>query len=75
MESANDNISKGTQFLEEGDFENALSCFEKALKERPNDPDILNKKGVTLRSMGRYQEAIQCFNQALEIDPRDKNAS
>ena len=49
--------------------------FEAALKLRPDDPDILNKKGVTLRSLGRYDEAVSCFTKSLEILPRDLTAS
>jgi tetratricopeptide (TPR) repeat protein len=66
---------KGKKLLEEGKFEDALGFFEQALLNNPNDPDLLNNKGVTLRSLGRYDEAIECFNKSLEIDPRDKYSS
>ena len=65
----------GKKLLEEGKFEQALAFFEQALLKNPNDPDLLNSKGVVLRSLGRYDEAIECFNKSLEIDPRDKHSS
>lgn len=65
----------GQKLLEEGNFEEALAFFEQALLKNPNDPDLLNSKGVALRSLGRYDEAIECFNKSLEIDPRDKHSS
>ena len=65
----------GKKLLEDGKFEEALAFFEQALLNNPNDPDLLNSKGVALRSLGRYDEAIECFNKSLEIDPRDKKAS
>ena len=68
-------LKKGISFLEDGKYEEALSCFEKILVLNPNDPDIWNKKGVALRSLGRYDEAIESFNKALEITPRDLDAS
>lgn len=72
---AQDILKKGTMFLEDGKYEDALECFEKVLATNPNDPDIWNKKGVALRSLGRYDEAIESFNKALEITPRDLDAS
>ncbi len=75
MGSIDDLVSKGKSLLEEGNFEEALSNFEQALLQDPEDPDLWNHKGAALRSMGRYDEAIECFNKSLTIDPRDKQAS
>lgn len=68
-------IAKGKKFLENGQYQEALGCFEQAIILNPKDPDLWNFKASSLRSMGRYEEAIECFNRSLEIDPRDKNAS
>ncbi|MCH7757625.1 MAG: tetratricopeptide repeat protein [Thaumarchaeota archaeon] len=68
-------IDKGKDFLENGQYEDALRCFEQAIIMNPNDPDLWNFKAVVLRSIGRHEEAIECFNKSLKIDPRDKNAS
>jgi Flp pilus assembly protein TadD len=70
-----DLIEKGNQFIEDGQFEEALSHFEQALILQPNNPDVLNKKGVALRGLGRYNEALECFNKSLQLDPRDLDAS
>ncbi len=74
-ENTSDLVKKGTQFSTEGDFENALSCFEQAIILEPNNPDLLNKKGVAMRGLVRYDEAIECFNKSLQLDPRDLDAS
>lgn len=68
-------ISRGKRLLEDQKFDDALACFDQALLMNQNDPELLNLKGVALRSLGRYQEALECFNKSLEIDPRDKFAS
>ena len=75
MDKIADLISKGKDFLEDGNFEDALGCFDQALLLNQNDPELWNFKGVALRSIGRYEEALECFNTSLKIDPRDKFAS
>ncbi len=75
MAEIQDLVTKGQSLLEDGKFNDALGFFEQALLLNQADPNLWNKKGVTLRSLGRYEEAMECFNQSLEIDPRDKNAS
>ena len=75
MAEIQDLVTKGQSLLEDGKFNDALGFFEQALLLNQGDPNLWNKKGVTLRSLGRYEEAMECFNKSLEIDPRDKNAS
>ena len=71
-----DKLSKmGKKQLEDGQYENALNSFQKAIMLNQNDPDLWNLKGIALRSLGRYNEAVECFNKSLEIDPRDKHSS
>ena len=75
MDSIDELIKIGKKQLEDGQYDDALNLFQKAILLNKNDPDLWNLKGITLRSLGRYNEAIECFNKSLEIDPRDKNAS
>ena len=75
MDSIDELIKMGKKQLEDGQYDDALNLFQKAILLNKNDPDLWNLKGITLRSLGRYNEAIECFNKSLEIDPRDKNAS
>ena len=71
-----DELSKtGKKQLEDGQYEDALNSFQKAISLNQNDPDLWNLKGIALRSLGRYNEAVECFNKSLEIDPRDKHSS
>lgn len=75
MDSIDELIKMGKKQLEDGQYDDALNLFQKAIVLNRNDPDLWNLKGIALRSLGRYNEAIECFNKSLEIDPRDKNAS
>jgi len=65
----------GKKQLEDGQYDDALNLFQKAILLNRIDPDFCNLKGFALRSLGRYNEAIECLNKSQEIDPRDKNAS
>jgi len=75
LDSIDELIKTGKKQLEDGQYDDALNLFQKAILLNRNDPDLWNLKGIALRSLGRYNEAIECFNKSLEIDPRDKNAS
>ena len=75
LESADELSKNGKKQLEDGEYQNAINSFDKAISLNQNDPDLWNLKGIALRSLGRYNEAIECFNRSLEIDPRDKNSS
>ena len=75
MDSIDELIKMGKKQLEDGQYDDALNLFQKAILLNRNDPDLWNLKGIALRSLGRYSEAIECFNKSLEIDPRDKNSS
>jgi tetratricopeptide (TPR) repeat protein len=75
VDSIKELVLKGRAFLESGNFDASLGCFEQALLLNQNDPELWNFKAVALRSLGRYEEALECFNKSLEIDPRDKHAS
>ena len=75
MDSIDELIKMGKKQLEDGQYDDALNLFQKAILLNRNDPDLWNLKEIALRSLGRYNEAIECFNKSLEIDPRDKNAS
>lgn len=74
-ENVPDLIKKISQLIESGDFDQALSYIDQAVIVDPNNPDLLNKKGIVLRALGRYDEALECFNKSLQIDPRDLDAS
>ena len=49
--------------------EEAIEQYDRILAISPNDPDILNNKGITLYNMTRYDEAIITFDLGLEVNP------
>lgn len=70
-----DALREGRRLLIEGGFDDALALYERALKDSPDDPDLLNGKGAALRSLGRHDEANECYLLSLRADPRDRDSS
>ena len=47
----------------------ALFCYDAALKIKPDKHDALNNKGTCLATLNRDDEALLCFDAALKIKP------
>jgi tetratricopeptide (TPR) repeat protein len=64
-------ISKCVTLHREGKYQEAIECYDKALKSDPNNVYVLFYKGVVFSNQGKYQEAIECYDKILEIDPNN----
>lgn len=64
-------VQKGTELVNEGDGEQAVTWLDKALSIDPTNLMALVSKGAALRDMGKYQEAIVTYDKVLTIDPND----
>jgi putative PEP-CTERM system TPR-repeat lipoprotein len=51
------------------EFDKALGIISRMLKEKPDDPVVLNLRGVTQRAQGKAPEARASFQAALTADP------
>ncbi len=58
-------INKGVALGYLGKYEEAITCFDNALKIDPHDLEAWYNKGVALENLGRHEEAITCFDNAL----------
>jgi tetratricopeptide (TPR) repeat protein len=65
---------KGASFVSLGLYEEAMSCFDRALKIDPGRSVFWSNKGKALVNLDRIEEAIRCYDKALELDPQDANA-
>ncbi len=59
----------GTVLLEAGGAEAALTLFESAARERPDEPQGHAGRGLALHWLARPEEAEDAYRRALEIDP------
>jgi len=47
----------------------AVDAYERALKVKDGDSNVLTDLGVSYRNLGQYDKAIACFDRALKSDP------
>lgn len=62
-------LRSGIAAFEDGDLDQALGTFQKALKIAPNEPVVLNNLAATLSVLGRHQAAQQLFGRSLDLRP------
>lgn len=55
--------------VDAGDYQGALPRLMLLEKETPNDPDVLNLIGFSLRKTGHPDQALDYYNRALQVQP------
>tara|TARA_B100000674_G_C37979240_1_gene981102 strand:+ start:2802 stop:4988 length:2187 start_codon:yes stop_codon:yes gene_type:complete len=63
--------AQGRILMRAGQFEQALACFEKLLKQGKREIDTLLNSGMALDSLERWPEALERFREASNTDPKD----
>lgn len=51
----------------------ALEGYDQQLARSPDDPDVLNRKGLALELLGRVSEAAACFDRAVALAPQTRS--
>ena len=64
-----DYLSEALALERQGDFDAALTSYRLALRDRPNDPRILQNMAIAYSRTGQLEEAIRCYKRALELAP------
>jgi tetratricopeptide (TPR) repeat protein len=65
-------VSKGDALNRMGNFSEAITAYDTALKIDPNYVNALDGKGWSLNELGNYTQAIVYLDKALKIDPSYK---
>ncbi len=55
--------------LQTGDFEGALSLFDRILETLPDDPATLTSRGHALKTYGRTEDAVASYRRACKARP------
>jgi tetratricopeptide (TPR) repeat protein len=56
--------------MQTGDYDTALSTFDRILAKIPGDPVTLTSRGHALKTCGRYDEAVSSYRAAVTGQPR-----
>lgn len=72
--SAPDYYEEGTILLRAEKFHEALTSFRLALRDRPNDTDVLQQIAVTYTRIGMTDEAVRTYRRVLELKPHASGA-
>ena len=67
-------VTAGTIFRDEENYEDAISCYDKALEIDQNDPLALSNKGGALIEMKKYDDALPLLDKAIEMKPEFADA-
>ena len=66
--------ARGSSLRALGRQDDAIVCYERALKIDPKRADVWLNKGNALYSQGHPAEALRCFDETVALDPRNKIA-
>jgi Flp pilus assembly protein TadD len=72
--TAKEHVNEGIALYQQGDYQGALSKFEKATEADPTLAAAWSDKGCALGRLGERDAALEAFNKALEIDPDSREA-
>ena len=57
-------VDKGRALAQSGQFQEAIGCFDRALKLKPDHAELWSNKGAALGRLGQSQEALECYERA-----------
>jgi len=60
---------QGCRFLESGDCEKAIECFDKAIGLNPNYTDAYLNRGLAYWYLKQNERAIEDFEKVIELNP------
>lgn len=62
-------LNRAVAYEENGDIENAIADYSKALRTKPDYLEAYLRRGIVYYNQGFYDPAVKDFSRALQIDP------
>jgi tetratricopeptide (TPR) repeat protein len=72
-EEAEKLVTEGVAYHDKGDYNGAISKYDKALELDKDNLLALTEKAYSLLSLQKYDESITCCRRAIEIHPGEKD--
>lgn len=69
-----DYYEEGSALLKDEKYHEALTSFRLALRESPNDTDVLQQIAITYTRIGMTDEAVKTYRRVLELKPHASGA-
>jgi superkiller protein 3 len=67
-ETAENFVSEGVSFYQEGNYEQSVSAWQNALELIPGDAEVHNFIGISYHNLNRYDDATTHFRTATDLD-------
>jgi tetratricopeptide (TPR) repeat protein len=67
-EKADDLNNDGVDLFDQGCFEDAIKCFDEAIRLNPKDELLWYHKGLSLHYLENYVESVKCFDEAISLE-------
>jgi tetratricopeptide (TPR) repeat protein len=64
-----DYLNEGLALERQGDYEGAITSYQLALRDQPNNVKTLQYIAIALSRTGRREDAIRHYRRALELSP------
>ncbi|HXY29237.1 MAG TPA: tetratricopeptide repeat protein [Gemmatimonadaceae bacterium] len=65
-----DYLSEALALERQGDYDAALTSYRLALRDRPNDPRILQNMAIAFSRTNQMEDAVRCYRRSLDLDPQ-----
>ncbi len=63
--------SKGIEYFEQNNLNEAIACFDRAIDLNPASFRPLMNKSIALSDLGRHEEELACLEKAVKLAPEE----
>ncbi len=73
--NSNSRLAPFQELIENEEYEESIARLDEALRDDPDDADLLNLMAFSNRKLGKFDIAFDFYQKALEIEPKHRGAN